>query len=91
MIPMWMKLRFPSKEKRPVILYVPLFLVWILLLVLFVLILPIWLIASAIACALGFGRTGLALIPLIVSTLWHLKGLEVDVGSRDRMITMKWL
>ena len=91
MIPMWMKVRFPAKERGPVTIYIPLFLVWILLLALFVLILPIWLIASVIAYALGFGWSGLVLIPLIVNTLWHLQGLEVDVGSRDRMISMKWL
>ena len=91
MIPMWMKVRFPAKEREPVTLYIPLFLVWILLLALFVLILPIWLIASVIAYALGFGWSGLVLIPLIVNTLWHLQGFEVDVGSRDRMISMKWL
>jgi hypothetical protein len=91
MIPMWMKIRFPVKEKRPVTLFIPLVLIWILLLVLFVLILPIWLIASLIAYLLGFGRAGLTAVPLIMTTLWHLQGLELDIGSGNKRIILKWL
>ena len=85
---MWMKIRFPTKEKRPVILFIPLILIWILFLALFVLILPIWVAVSLIV---GFGRTGLTAVPLLVTTLWHLQGLELDVGSGDKRIILKCL
>jgi hypothetical protein len=91
MIPMWMKIRFPVKEKRPVTLFIPLILIWLLLLVLFVLILPIWLAASLIVYLLGFGRAGLTAVPLIMTTLWHLQGLELELGSGNKRIILKWL
>ena len=91
MIPMWIKMKFPRKEGKPLTLYLPIFLVWILLLTLFILILPIWLFVTLMAYVLGFGWTGLVLIALIANTLWHLQGLEVDVESKKEMIYMKFI
>lgn len=91
MIPMFMKLKAPRKEKGPIRLFIPLFLVWILLLILFVLILPIWLIACLVGYLTGYGWIGIFAIPLIINTLWHLKGLEVDIESSRESFCMKFI
>ena len=91
MIPMFMKLKVPRKDKKPLSLYIPLFLVWILLLVPFVLILPFWLIACLAFYLTGSCRTGFILIPLVINTFWHLRGLEVDVGSPRKSFCIKFL
>jgi hypothetical protein len=91
MIPLLMKMKVPKKNRGRRTLYIPLFFAWILLFVLFVLILPIWLIASLAAYLMGYGWIGFIIVPLIVNTLWHLKGLEVDIQSPRESFCMKFL
>ena len=91
MIPFWLKMKIPRKEGRPVTLYLPVFLVGLLVLALFLLILPIWLLGSLILLLVGHGWFGFIALGLIFNTFWHLRGLEIDVESKDEMVYMKFI
>ena len=81
MIPILMKMKVPRKNGEWSTFYLPIFLVWIILLLLFVLLFPLLLIAVLLAFILGFGWIGLRAIPLIVNTFWNLHGLEIEIQS----------
>ena len=91
MIPFWMKMKVPRKEGKPVTLYIPIFLVGLLVLALFLLILPIWILASIVMLLVGYGWFGFIALGLIFNTLWHLQGLEIDVESKNEMVYMKFI
>ena len=86
-----MKLKVPRKGKSPISLHIPLFLVWILLLILFVLLLPIWLVACLVLYLAGYGRIAFVFVPLVINTLWQLKGLEVNIESPRESFCMKFI
>ena len=91
MIPVWMKMKFPREEKKPFTLHIPLFIAWILLFIIFVLLLPIWLIIGVVAFLTGYGRGGFLMVPLLINTLWNLKGLEVEVESPAKSFCIKFI
>lgn len=91
MIPFWMKMKVPRKDRKPVTLYIPVFLAGLLILILFVLILPIWILASIVLLLAGYGWSGFIVPGLIFYTLWHLQGLEIDVESKNEMVYMKFI
>jgi hypothetical protein len=91
MIPMWLKMKFRRKGEKSVTLYFPLIIAWFILLVLILLLLPVWLIASLVIFARGWGRLGLEAFPLMINTLWHLRGFLVDIQSKKETIYMQFL
>ena len=86
-----MILKTRGNRNNCVTLQIPLFLVWILVAALFLLLLPVWLISTLAAFAMGYGWIGLSVIFLTVNTLWHLKGLEIEVESPKEMVFMKFI
>ena len=91
MIPMWLKLKIPRKASKPTTLWLPLFLVWPLVLILFILLIPIWLIGITIAYTRGYGQYVLRLPTLLISTFWYLKGLTLNIRSRDEFIYFEFI
>lgn len=91
MIPMWLALKIPREEKKPVNLYLPLIIGWLLILALFVILLPFWLIATLVARANGYGWIGFIMPGLIFNTVWHLRGLMIDVETEDDKIYLKFI
>ena len=85
MIPLLMKMRVPRKNGKWFTLYLPIFFVWIILLLLFILILPVLIIAVLLAFILGFGWIGLRMIPLMVNTFWNLHGLEIEIQPSSKI------
>lgn len=85
MMPLLMKMRVPRKNGKWFTLYLPIFLIWIILLLLFILIFPILLIILLLAFILGFGWIGLRIIPIIVNTFWNLHGLEIEIQSSSKV------
>lgn len=85
-MPMWLKLKIPKKGFKPVKIWLPLFVAWPLVLVLFILLIPIWLIGIAVAYTRGYGRYVLRLPALLLSTFWSLKGLNVSIQSKSESI-----
>lgn len=91
MIPLIMKVKIPRESKKPVILYFPLFLVWILVFGILLILLPFFLIGAVLAWHSGYGKLLLLLIPMLFNLIWHLKGLLIDVESRDDKVFMKFI
>jgi uncharacterized membrane protein YdbT with pleckstrin-like domain len=89
MMPMWFKLKIPIKESEQTTLWLPLFLIWPMVLVLFILLIPIWLIGIIVAYISGYGRHVLRLPALLLSTFWCLRGLTVSIQSRNGLINFE--
>jgi hypothetical protein len=90
MIPMILQLKIPRTGKPPVNLYLPLFLIWLLLLPFALLVVLLMLIVSGLTWTTGHGRTILFMIPMIGALLWNLGGLRIDVKDRDSQIYMSF-
>ena len=86
MIPMILKIRIPRKQSGFINLYLPLFILWILLF-------PFFLVFSLIIGLIGFfswcigkGNTIIHSLPIIFAILWNLQGLEIDVQDKETQI-----
>ena len=86
MIPLFLKLQIPRKDQRPVNLYLPLFLVWLLLLPFVILLAPLVLLMAALTWSAGFGRFLLLLLPMTAALIWNLQGLMVDIKDGNDKI-----
>ena len=91
MIPMLLKIAVPGKNRKPVRLYLPLILIWILLLPFFVLAVLLLLIAAGLSWFSGHGRMILYMIPAAGSLLWNLGGLQIAVQNRETNIYMVFI
>lgn len=90
MIPMLMRLKVSRKPDRYGIL-LPIFLVWILLFALMIILLPFILIAALLTWRSGQGRWVLLTYPLLISALFHLSGLHIEVEQPDKNIVIAFL
>jgi hypothetical protein len=91
MIPMLLKIKVPRKNKQPVSIYLPLFIVWLILIPFFILLLPILLLIVMLTWAKGYGRWVLLFFPMLFSILWNLQGLEIDVEEIDSQIYFSFI
>ena len=90
MIPMVLDMEIIHEKGKKIRLWLPLFLIWILLLPLFVLVFAVLVIAGIIAWITGYGRSVLAIIPLICESLWNLGGLKVDVEGEEEKVFIEF-
>ncbi len=91
MIPLVIKLKIPREKKRPVNLYLPVFIVWLLIFCLLLVALPFVLLAALFSWRAGYGLKLLLIYPLIFSMLWHMQGLVIDVQSDDTFISFSFI
>ena len=82
-IPLWMRIRIKESDRKNIRLFIPLFLVWLLLIPLLILALPFVLIAALVTWPRGHGRMILASIPLLIAVLGHLSGLHIEVDNPE--------
>jgi len=90
MIPMLMRLKVGRKPDRYGLL-LPVFLVWILLFALMVVLLPFVLVAALFTWASGQGKWLLMTYPLLISVLFHLSGLHVEIEHEEQNILIAFL
>jgi len=69
----------------------PVFLVWILLFALMIVLFPFVLIAALVTWRSGQGKWLLMTYPLLVSVLFHLSGLHIEVEHPDENILIAFL
>lgn len=86
MIPMLMRLRIVEKSGKKLRLFIPLFLVWILLLPFIIVFTPFILIAALILWPSGYGRTILSLGPALVTIICSLSGLIVQAEDEENIV-----
>jgi hypothetical protein len=91
MIPLLIKTRIYRQEKAPLTLYLPLFIGWLFLLLLFLILLPFLVIGALAAIGMGYGKIVLMSFPMLVQIFWNLRGLKVDVQSEDTKIYFSFI
>jgi len=82
-IPLWMRIRIRESGRKKVNLYLPLFLLWLLLLPILILILPFLFIAAALTWRQGYGRKILGMIPFLTAVIFSLSGLHIEVDNPE--------
>jgi len=90
MIPMLMRLKVSRNPNRYGVL-LPVFLVWILLFALMIVLLPFVLIAALVTWKSGQGKWLLMTYPLLVSVLFHLSGLHIEIEQPEQNILVAFL
>jgi hypothetical protein len=86
MIPLILKLRIKDKNQRRFGIWLPLFLIWLIVLPLLALLAPLVLLAALILWPSGKGRLVLYSYMAIFSLIFNLSGLKVDVQSKDSIV-----
>jgi hypothetical protein len=90
MIPMLMRLKVSRNPKGHGIL-LPVFLVWILLFALMLVLLPFMLLAALFTWRSGHGKWLLLTYPMLISVLFSLSGLHIEVEQPDENILIAFL
>ncbi len=90
MIPIFMRLKIGRNPDKYGLL-LPIFLVWILLFALMIILLPFVLLAALLTWRGGQGKFLLLIYPLLVSLLFKLSGLHIEVGGRKENVLIAFL
>ena len=88
MIPLFMKIHIQERGKKGVRLWLPMFLIWILLLVILVILSPIILLVGLAAWIRGYGRTFFFAFPMLFAVLWAMSGLRIHIEDRDKKVQL---
>lgn len=91
MLPMFMKMHIQEQGKKGVKLWIPVFLVWILLFALMLILLPVVLLAALLTLLRGPGLKWLLLYPMVWAVLGSLSSLFVDVENENHKILIKFI
>ena len=86
MLPVWLKIKIPQKSGESFTLWLPLFIVWLILLPFALLFMPFILLASLLTWWTGYGRLIIMLFPMIISILWNMHGLKIDVQDKEKRL-----
>lgn len=84
--PLWLRLHIRNRRGRVIRLWFPLFLVWVLALVLVLPLVPLFILAAILLWPTGWGRTLLLLGPAIVRCVCALRGFRIDVESESEKV-----
>ena len=91
MIPMIMKIKIPREAGKPLTLYLPLFIAWLLLFAILLFFLPFLLVAALATWHRGYGKIMILSYPLLFSLLWNMHGLVIDVESKDETVFLSFI
>ena len=91
MIPLILKIKIPNKNGNEFKLYLPLFIGWLILLPILLLLLPLILVISVLAWNTVYGRLILYFYPILLSLLWNLQGLKIDIKDKNNQIFLSFI
>ena len=91
MIPVLLRLKVVGRNGKRFTLWLPLFLIYILLVPLLLIILPLVLLAAIISWPLGYGRLVIQAYFTIFRLLGCLSGLKIDIESGDGNFFIKFV
>ena len=86
MIPLILKLRIKDKNHKRFGIWLPLFLIWLIILPLLSLPAPLVLLAAFILWPSGKGRFILYSYAAIFNLIGNMSGLKVDIQSKDSIV-----
>ena len=81
-------MKVEQSEKRPIRLFLPLFLIWLVFIPLLIGASPLILLAALAIRRKWRARLVLLIYPILFSSLWALSGLYVQVEKGDKTISI---
>ena len=87
--PSIMRLRITDNRKS-ISLWIPLFIIFLIIAVLFIIFIPFLLIAALVLWAIGWGKSTLMIGPVLLNCVCNLRGLEVEVENPKGNILMSF-
>jgi hypothetical protein len=91
MVPMILKIKIPRADKQQVNIYLPLFIVWLILLPILILLLPLYLFIVLISWMKGYGRLTVMFIPMLIEVIWNLKDLKIEVRDKNSYVYLSFI
>ena len=91
MLPMLVRFKIKEPGRRGFGLWFPVIVIWILLAALMLVLLPFLLLAALVTWPSGPGPRLLLVYPLLVSVLWNLGGLTIDVDQKQRALLIDFI
>ena len=91
MIPMLIKMKIPRRTKKPITLYLPLFIAWLILFVILLVFLPILLLVALFTWHKGYGKILVLSYPMLFALLWNLQGLLIDVEYKRDTVFLSFI
>ncbi|MBN2322133.1 MAG: hypothetical protein JXQ30_00235 [Spirochaetes bacterium] len=91
MIPVLFRLKLKRKNKRPLRLWVPLCLIWLLVIPLAAVLGPFMLTAAWVMKRKEYKTLLLHFYPLLFSALWSLPSLSVEIEGKDTAVSMTFI
>jgi hypothetical protein len=79
-------MQIKEKGKNKIRLFLPFFLIWIILIALLILISPLLLIAAIVLWPMGYGKHILFFIPMLFSLMCALSGLKIFIENEEKTI-----
>ena len=86
MIPMILKLRIKDKNQKRFGIWLPLFLIWLIILPLLAIPAPFVLLAALILWPSSYGRLVLYSYLAVFSIISNMSGLNLDIESKDSIV-----
>ena len=90
MLPIFLRLRIQKQGTKRVTLFLPIFLVWIILFALLLVLLPFVLIFGVLAWWGGRSRMVLLAYPMLFSVLWNLGGLYIRIEKPGEILYLNF-
>ena len=88
MIPLIFKIRIERTKTKPFRLFIPLFLVWLIVFPLLIALSPLVLIAALIMKKRGYTRLIISVYPILFLSLSSLSGLTVEIENEDKKLAL---
>ena len=90
MLPIFLRMRIQKGGGKKINLFLPIFLVWILLFAVLLVCLPFVLLFGLLSWRTGFGRMALLAYPMLFSILWNLSGLYIRIEKPNEILFMNF-
>lgn len=91
MIPVLFRIKVEREDNRPFRLWLPLFIVWLVLIPLIIALSPFVLLAAVAMRGRWYKRLFLSLYPILFSCLWALSGLSVQLENGKSKILIVFI
>lgn len=91
MLPMILKAKIPTGQNDFINVYLPLFIVWLIVIPIVLLFSPVILLAGFLSWSFGYGRLFILFFKAIVDVLWNLQGLMIEVQDKKNHIYLSFL
>ena len=91
MIPLLLKLKIPRQNKRMLNLYLPLFLIWILMVPFILILFPVFLLLIILSRQAGPGGRQILLLPALIAVICNLSGLIIQVKDKNGLFYIQFI